>query len=108
MKVAVVGGGVVGLCVAEALQRRGVEVIVLEAGLCGRAASAGNAGWISPGISNPLPAPGVVSQALRWMLNPRSPLLIHPVLRPSFVRFLVDFWRSTRPTRYRAGMAALI
>ena len=42
------------------------------------------------------------------MLNPRSPLLIHPVLRPSFVRFLVDFWRSTRPTRYRAGMAALI
>ncbi len=108
MRVAVVGGGIVGLCVAEALQRRGAEVIVLEAALCGRAASAGNAGWISPGISNPLPAPGVVSQALRWMLDPRSPLLIHPVARPSFVRFLFAFLRNTRPDRYGAGMAALV
>jgi D-amino-acid dehydrogenase len=90
------------------LERRGAEVVVLEAGRCGRAASAGNAGWVSPGISNPLPAPGVVPQAIRWMLNPRSPLLIHPVLRPSFVRFLYDFWRNTRRSRYAAGMAALV
>jgi D-amino-acid dehydrogenase len=108
MRVAVVGGGVVGLCAAEALQRRGADVVVLEADRCGRAASAGNAGWISPGLSNPLPAPGVVPQALRWMLNPRSPLLIHPVARPSFVRFLLAFLRNTRPDRYGAGMAALV
>ena len=108
MRVAVVGGGVVGLCVAEALQRRGATVVVLDAGVVGGAASAGNAGWISPGVSNPLPAPGVTRQALRWMLDPRSPLLIHPVMRASFVRFLFDFWRSTRPARYRAGMAALV
>lgn len=108
MKVAVVGGGVVGLCLAEALQRRGAEVTVLEAGICGRAASAGNAGWITPGISNPLPAPGVVLQALRWMFNPRSPLLIHPVARPSFIRFLFAFLRNTRRDRYGAGMAALV
>jgi D-amino-acid dehydrogenase len=94
--------------VAEAIQRRGAEVVVLEADLCGRAASAGNAGWISPGLSNPLPAPGVVAQAVRWMLDPRSPLLIHPVMRPSFVRFLYSFWRNTRPSRYGAGMAALV
>ena len=103
-----VGGGVVGLCLAEALERRGAKAVVFEAGRCGGAASAGNAGWISPGVSNPLPAPGVVSQAIRWMLDPSSPLLIHPVLRPSFARFLFDFWRSTRPARYGAGMAALV
>jgi D-amino-acid dehydrogenase len=106
--VVVVGGGAVGLCVAEALQRLGARALVLERGRCGEQASAGNAGWITPGISNPLPAPGTVGQALRWMLDPASPLLVHPSLRPSFLRWSYDFWRSTTAARYSAGMASLV
>ena len=106
--VTVVGGGIVGLCVAEALQRRDADVCVLERGRCGAQASAGNAGWITPGLSTPIPAPGVVPRALRWMLDPGSPLLVRPTLRPSFLRWSWDFWRSTSPRRYRAGMAALV
>lgn len=108
MRVAVVGGGVVGLCIAEALALRGADVVVLEAGALGAAASAGNGGWVTPGISNPLPAPGTMPQALRWMLDRRSPLLVRPVPRTSFARWLFDFWRNTRPRRYSAGMAALV
>lgn len=107
MDVVVIGGGVVGLSVAEAVARRGADTVVLEAGNWGEGASAGNAGWISPGLANPVPAPGVMGQALRWMPNPHSPLLVRPSARLSFLRWSWDFWRSTRPHRYGAGMAAL-
>ena len=106
--VIVVGGGAIGLCTAEALQRRGARVLVLEGGRIGEQASSGNAGWITPGLSNPVPAPGTVPQALRWMLDPSSPLLVRPTLRPAFLRWAYDFWRSTSPARYSAGMAALV
>lgn len=107
MDVVVIGGGVIGLSVAASLERRGADVTVLEAGEWGRGASEGNAGWISPGLANPVPAPGVMGQALRWMPNPRSPLLVRPVPRLSFLRWSWQFWRSTKPNRYGAGMAAL-
>jgi D-amino-acid dehydrogenase len=106
--VTVIGGGVVGLAVAEALHRSDADVRVLERGLCGAEASAGNAGWITPGLSTPIPAPGVVPRALRWMLDPGSPLLIRPTLRPSFLRWSWEFCRSTARRRYHAGVAALV
>lgn len=108
MRVAVVGGGVIGLCLAEALSRRGAEVVLIENAECGCAASAGNGGWVTPGLASPIPAPGTMGQAIRWMLNPRSPLRVRPVLRPSFVRWNYDFWRSTKPRRFSAGMAAMM
>jgi D-amino-acid dehydrogenase len=108
MDVAVVGGGVVGLAVAESLAHRGAEVVVLEGETCGAAASAGNAGWITPGISNPLPAPGTMAQAIRWMPNPGSPLLVRPPRSLAFLRWSWDFWRATMPRRYGAGLAAMV
>lgn len=108
MRVTVVGGGVVGLCAAEALRRSGAEVVLLEAGACGGGASEGNAGWIVPGLSGPLPAPGTVARALRWMVGRDAPLRVHPSLRLSLLRWCYDFWRSTTVRRYHAGMAALV
>ena len=69
----VVGGGAVGLCVAEALATRGVSVTVIERDRCGRAASAGNAGWVTTALSAPVPGPGVVGQSLRWLVDPSGP-----------------------------------
>src|SRR4029078_12055013 len=103
--VTVVGGGIVGLSVAEALGRRDVEVTVLELGRCGAQTSAGNAGWITPGLSTPIPAPGVGPRPPRWMRDPDSALLVRPTLRPSFLRWSWDFWRSTTRERYHAGTA---
>ena len=108
MRVAIVGGGVVGLCVAESLVRSGAEVTVLEAAAFGAAASAGNAGWITPSHAAPLPTPGTMPQAIRWMFNPGSPLLVRPQLRGGYLRWLFDFARNTRPRPYSAGLAAMV
>ena len=103
----VVGGGAVGLCVAEALSARAVEVTVLEAGRIGGGASAGNAGWVTPSLAMPVPAPGVLPTAVRWLTSPSSPLWIRPTLEPAMVRWLVGFVSSCRPAVYLRGLRAL-
>src|SRR4051794_38037326 len=108
MRVVVVGGGVIGLCVAHELVQGGAEVVVLDARALGDGASRGNAGWVTPGLSAPLPAPGTMLQALRWMPNPRSPLLVRPTVSPRFWRWAYGFWRACAPGRHRAGMAAVV
>lgn len=102
------GGGVVGLACAWYLQRGGADVVVLERDRVGQAASRGNAGWITPGLSNPIPAPGVMAQALRWALKPDSPLLLRPRLDPAFLVWCWRFWRSSRRAPYLEGMRALL
>jgi D-amino-acid dehydrogenase len=108
VSVAVVGGGVIGLAVAWSLARRGEDVTVIERDRCGAGASAGNAGWVTPGLAAPIPAPGVMRQAARWMLDGESPLLVRP--RPSldFLRWSVRFARNCRPGPHRAGTAATL
>lgn len=108
MRVAVVGGGAVGLSCAWYLRQGGAEVVVLERDAVGMAASRGNAGWITPGLSNPIPAPGVTVQALRWMLKADSPFLLRPRPDPAFLSWLWRFWRSSGRRRYLEGMRALL
>ena len=108
MGVAVIGGGVIGLCVAHSLRKRGADVIVIDRDRCGAAASWGNAGWVTPGLSHPVPAPGVVRQALQWMLDPESPFLIRPRMDPAFLAWGIRFWWASGARRHRAGLRATL
>jgi D-amino-acid dehydrogenase len=108
LKVAVIGAGAVGLCCAWSLARRGADVIVYERDRVGSGCSRGNTGWICPGLSAPLPAPGVMTAALRGMLRPGSPVLIRPLIGPAFLRWSWQFWRACAPERYRAGLEATV
>lgn len=103
----VIGGGVIGLLSAYELRRRGRSVVVLDKGEFGRGASKGNAGWITPSLSAPVPAPGLVSESIRWMLRPDSPLYISPRAVPGMLGWLMSFWRHCNERAYRRGMAAL-
>jgi D-amino-acid dehydrogenase len=98
---------VIGLCAAYWLQKRGCRVTVLDAGSPGGACSKGNAGWIVPCLSGPVPAPGVVKSSLRWMLRSDSPLYIKPRLEAEFIRWLLTFWRHCNARDYRAGLEAV-
>jgi D-amino-acid dehydrogenase len=88
--VVVVGGGVVGVCTAYSLAERGVRTTLLERGEICSGASHGNGGWIFPSDSAPIPGPGVIREALPWLLDPESPLYIRP--RPSLA-LLTWLWR---------------
>ena len=108
MKVVVIGSGVVGLCCAYELRRGGAEVSVLERGRLGQGASRGNTGWVCPSFTYPLPAPGIIGEGLRGMLRGGGPLVIHPSLDPTFLRWLLGFRRSATRERWEQGVQALL
>ena len=104
--VVVIGGGVIGLASAYSLRRLGAEVTVIDAGPRELAASHVNAGWVCPSLSEPVPAPGLTAQSMKWMLRSDSPLYIAPRAEPDFLRWLLAFWRSCNAAQFRAGTEA--
>ena len=102
-----IGGGAVGLCVAEAVASRGAEATLFERDRCGYGASAGNAGWISPSLAVPVPGPGVVGESLRWLVDPSGPLWIRPTVSPAMVAWIGRFLVSCARPAYQRGLAAL-
>jgi D-amino-acid dehydrogenase len=105
-RIVVIGGGIVGLCVAWHLARRGLAPLVLEARKP-HAATTGNAGAISHGSVAPLAMPGVLRQVPR-MLTDRAGALHIPLrywLRAA--PWLLRFVASARPARVEAAADAL-
>jgi D-amino-acid dehydrogenase len=91
-RVIVVGGGVIGVSCAYHLARNGARVVLLERDRIGAGASSGNAGTVSAGHP-PLNRPGRIRKALSQMLDPVSPLYVHPRWDPSLWRWLHGFAR---------------
>ncbi len=100
----VVGGGVVGVCVAYYLARAGRRVCLVERGEVCSGCSHGNAGLLVPSHSVPLAAPGVVAKSLKWMFNPASPFYIKPRLDRELLSWL---WRFNRACNRRQVQRAM-
>lgn len=107
LPVLIVGGGVVGLCVAHYLTAAGVAVEVVERSSLASGASWGNAGWVCLSHSTPVPAPGVAWYGLRSLGRPDSPLYLRPSVDPRFLAWLWRFWRSSGESAFRRGYAAI-
>jgi D-amino-acid dehydrogenase len=105
-RVVVVGGGVIGVSCAYYLARSGARVTVFERKRIGAGASSGNAGTASPGHP-PLNRPGRVAQAIRQMLDPTSPLYIHPSWNPPLWRWLIGFARYCTSAHVEAAMGVM-
>lgn len=97
-QVVIIGAGVIGLCSAYYLARRGHRVTLLDRHLEQRdGCSFGNAGMIVPSHFVPLAAPGMVALGLKWMCNPQSPFYIKPRLSWDLLRWGWQFWRASNP-----------
>jgi D-amino-acid dehydrogenase len=98
--VVVVGGGVIGLCVAWYALKSGLDVTVLERGGASHdSCSLGNAGMIVPSHFVPLAAPGMVAMGLKMLPNPESPFGVRPRLSRELLDWGVKFWRASTPER---------
>ena len=104
MKAAIIGGGVIGLTSAYHLLQAGHDVTVIDAQTLGAGASHGNAGWVVPAESGPVPGPGLLLKAAKWMLRSDSPLYVQPSLQPEFVRFMFAMARHCNARDYRQGL----
>jgi D-amino-acid dehydrogenase len=101
-RIVIVGGGVIGLCVAYYCMRRGMAVTLVERNPERRdGCSFGNAGMLVTSHFVPLAAPGMVALALKWMWNPASPFYVKPRLSPELLAWGYRFWRAATPGHVR-------
>ncbi|MDZ7928212.1 MAG: FAD-binding oxidoreductase [Agrobacterium sp.] len=105
--VLVIGTGIIGSMAALYLQNGGRDVVLLERGEIARGASAGNAGILAFPEIIPIPAPGIMRKAPRWLFDPLGPLSVPPAYAPKIAPWLWRFWRASAERNFRYGLRAL-
>ncbi len=106
--VTVIGGGIIGLSCAVKLAEAGADVVVIEKEQVGYGCSYGNAGWMTPCFSMPLPMPGMLLKSMKWMLNPSGPLYIKPVPSVLLTQWLTRFLLSMTEKKSQIAIEALV
>jgi D-amino-acid dehydrogenase len=94
-QVLIIGSGVIGLCSAFYLVRRGHRVTIVDRVTPEHeGCSFGNAGFVCPSHFIPLAAPGMVARGLKWMCNSESPFWIKPRLDRELFDWGWKFYRA--------------
>ena len=108
MRVAVIGGGIVGVTTALTLQRDGHDVVLIESDEVGMGCSYGNGGAISPDFCVPLAMPGMLKRVPRWFSDPLGPLVVRWQYLPGALPWLIRWVREGRDiSRVRANSRAM-
>lgn len=110
-EILVIGAGIIGLCIALALQDRaaqglGAPVRLIDRKGVAAETSRGNAGAFAFTDIEPLATPGILRKAPGWLLDPLGPLSLRPRYLPQIAPWLWHFWRASQPGRYGAAVAA--
>ena len=93
--VLIVGGGIIGLCIAYYCSCKGHRVTLVERGGPDReGCSFANAGMVVPSHFVPLASPGMVQVGLRWMWNPESPFYVKPRFSVDLLDWSWKFYRA--------------
>lgn len=105
-EIAVVGAGIIGICVAANLAEAGYDVTVYDrTGIC-EETSSGNAAAFAFSDVLPLAQKGMVRNLPRWLADPLGPLAIPPAYLPRLAPWLWRFWRAGSASRRESSLAA--
>ena len=103
----VVGGGIVGVCNALALQRAGYQVSLIDRGTPGRETSYGNAGVLSESSISVLNSPGLLKALPKLLLGRSNGLRYSPLFVVRRLGWMLRFLAHCTPRRWRAAARAL-
>lgn len=98
--VVVLGAGIVGICVALHLQKRGRSVALVDRRGAAEETSFGNAGLIQREGVYPYGFPHDFGALLRYSLNRTIDAHYHPSALPRLAPFLWQYWKHSRPARH--------
>lgn len=106
--IAIVGGGIIGICAAAYLAEAGKSVTVFDrTGIC-EETSSGNAGAFAFSDVLPLAHKGMMRNLPKWLADPLGPLSIPPAYLPKLLPWLYRFWRAGAARHYEAALAAQV
>ena len=106
-EIAIIGAGVIGLAIAEALVSEGLEVVLIDLNPPGSGASYGNAGTIADYAVMPVGTPDVLKNLASLLFNRNSPLSIHPGAWLSLAPWLTRFARQSLPANAAKNARAI-
>jgi D-amino-acid dehydrogenase len=98
--VVVLGAGIIGICVAVHLQKRGRAVVLLDRRGAAEETSFGNAGLIQREGVYPYGFPHDFGALARYSFNRTIDAYYHPTALPKLAPFLWKYWMHSRPTRH--------
>ncbi|WP_244606573.1 NAD(P)/FAD-dependent oxidoreductase [Arsenicitalea aurantiaca] len=103
--VIVLGAGIVGICTAINLQRRGRQVVLVDRKTPGRETSYGNAGLIQKEGVRPYAFPREFGTLLRIAQNTSIDARYSPTALPALAPLIMQYWYNSAPERYRQIVA---
>ncbi|MFN3840064.1 MAG: NAD(P)/FAD-dependent oxidoreductase [Cyclobacteriaceae bacterium] len=107
MKVAIIGGGIIGLSSAHYIMKAGHSVTIIDQSDLKDGCSFGNAGMIVPSHIIPLASPGMITKGIRWMFNSTSPFYVRPRLNGELIKWGWQFYRHATKNHVERAAPAL-
>ncbi|KAI3591047.1 D-amino acid dehydrogenase small subunit [Cupriavidus sp. U2] len=106
-RIAIIGAGIVGSCIALTLRKRGATVTLIDREGPASGCSFGNSGAISVSSIAPLAMPGVLASVPKMLADPDSPLRLPLSYLPAAMPWLTRFVLSATPQRVERAAGAL-
>ena len=105
MKITVIGSGLIGISTAYFLSEQGMQVTVVDRQVgAGMETSFANGALLTPSMSDPWNAPGVMAKLVQWLGKDDAPMLLRLKALPTLMGWGLKFLHHSEPQRFTANL----